>query len=116
LFPSYRKYIEDQLELFDPEDGTEPDADRYDDIVEDFNDISTLSASIVPSLKEQSTARAEKAGDPQIERWKSQTVVHNLFNLSPLNGAKAPWIVEKAVAWHRSTSTNPSGDAQMDFL
>ena len=116
LFPSYHKYIDDQLELFDPEDGAEPDEDRYDDIVEDSNDISTLSASIVPSLSAKSDARAEEAGDPEIGKWKAQTVVHSLFDLSPLNGGKAPRIVEKAVAWYRSRSPDPSDIAQMDFL
>lgn len=115
LFPAYWKHIRQQLEFFDEEDGTQPDAGRYWEFAEDFNDSGTYSG-LAPSLWEEGVAEAERQEDPKAAQWRSETPVYTLFHLSSRWGDKATHAVQKAVAWGRSTDTDPSTQAQLDLL
>jgi hypothetical protein len=116
LVPAYRQHISQQRDLLDPEDGAQPDAQRYDEVTEDYNDIIPLCSALLPSEWQEAIARAEKEKNPKAAEWRKETPVHALFDLSSQVGSKGPGVVQTAVAWDRSRSNDPSTGAQLDFL
>jgi hypothetical protein len=116
LLPAYRQHILQQRYLFDPQDGTQPDPQRYDAITEDLNDVIPLCSALVPSEWEEAVAEAEKQNNPKAAEWRNETPVHALFNLSSQVGGKGAGVVQKAVAWDRSGNPDQSTETQLDFL